>query len=179
MKKIILTALIASSFGLNATVTEVGSIADPAIPDNTCANPNGGNGAGGISNLAVFAQAGTISDMNVDVAITHTWRGDLQMDITYSGTEVIVWSNTGGSVDDFFGIFDDQGAAACDGTAAVACNPQNPLSAFNGLTTPGSIQLNLCDEAGGDTGTLDAWSVTLEGQPGDGLPVELMNLEIE
>jgi len=176
MKKILLTALIASSFGANAAVTKVGAIADPAIPDAAC---SGANGAGGLSNDAVFTETGTITDMDVTVALTHTWRADLQMDITYDGSTVILAADQGGSADDYVATFDDQAGVACDGTIAGPCTPQESLSAFNGSTTPGSITLNVCDDAGSDTGTLDAWSVTLQGQLGDELPVELMNLSID
>src|SRR5690606_3041346 len=48
------------------------------------------------------------------------------------------------------------GVPSIDGTFS----PNNPLSAFNGESTLGDWTITISDNAGGDTGTLNAWGIT-------------------
>ncbi len=92
--------------------------------------------------------------------------------------------------DDYYATFDDEAATlcsdttmcggddgSCDGANPVTCQPDMALSAFDTLTSPGTWTLAFCDDAGGDTGTLESWTVTVDGD-GD-LPVELMSFMVE
>lgn len=195
MKKIILAALIASTFASNAIVTQNGAPAGAAIDSSTC---TGLDGTGGLTDTVSFAGAGPITDANVNVDITHSWRGDLQMHIDYNGTTVILAADHGSSAstDNYFATFDTEAGAACsdvtncgnttDNTTCFSdatrstCQPDDALTVFNGMAgNLGAWTFSVCDDAGGDQGTFDAWSVTLDGAPGSGLPVELMNLEVE
>lgn len=113
-----------------------------------------------------------ITDLNVAVDITHTWTGDLTLTLeSPAGTQVVIFDDADGcSANDLSTLLDDQSANAlnCDpgggGTDADAFPeadyvPSNPLSAFNGEGTLGDWILTIEDDAGGDQGTLNSWSL--------------------
>ena len=188
MKRIILITLVLACFGLNAAVTQNGAPGGAVLDGTTTCT--GATGAGGPTDSVTFTEMGTISDVNVDVSITHAWRGDLIMDIAYNGTTVVLASVHGDAAGNpnYIATFDSEAATACsdatmcgDGGACngVTCSPDNPLTAFNTMTSPmGSWTFSVCDNfAASSSGTFDAWSVTLDGD--NQLPVELLNLNIE
>ena len=196
MKKITLIVLALCSFALNAAVTRTSS-PGTAISNTTNACTNGNNDAlGGIVDSITFTEIGTIVDANVSVDIDHTWRGDIQMDLTYNGTTINLAIDHGGNPDNLYAFYDDAAALPCsdatlcgnttddtscfDAATRSTCQPDAALSGFNSIASNlGSFDLRICDDAGGDDGFLTSWSITLQGQPGDGLPVELLNLEVE
>ena len=131
-----------------------------AIPDN--------NPAGAFVELNIGA-AGTLSDVDISAMITHTWPGDLDLSITHvgSGTSVVLGARLGGtgcSVDNIDASFDDQSsnpiacAAAPPGIGGTL-QPQNPLSAFNGLDLNSIWRLTAIDRAGQDTGDITGFCV--------------------
>jgi subtilisin-like proprotein convertase family protein len=190
MKKITLLALALASCGLNASVDSAPGTAI-SFDTNPC---TGADGTGGITDTIAIAETGNLTDVNVNLDITHTWRGDLQMHLSYTGGggDVILAAGHGaGSADNYFAIFDSEAGTVCndvttcdgdetscfDSGNRATCSPDGALTAFNGLASPGTWTITVCDAAAGDDGTLDLWGVTLTG---DGnVPVELMNLEIE
>jgi trypsin len=135
-----------------------------------------------VSTIAV-GSSGTITDLDVGLRITHTWVGDLKVTLTHvsTGTTVIlvdrpgttVLPPPGSSVGDFGcpghdvdAIFDDEAAAPaedmCLGTAPTIrglVRPHHPLSAFDGESPGGTWRLTVVDEATGDTGFLEDWSL--------------------
>ena len=125
-----------------------------AIPDN--------NATGASGSLAVAA-AGTLADMDVSVKITHTWPGDLELQLSNGTTSVTLGSRLGGngcSVDNVDVTYDDEAAAAVTcGTTPPAISgikkPTSPLSVFDGSQLAASWTLKAIDRAGGDTGTFD------------------------
>ncbi len=136
-----------------------------AIPDNTP--------AGTTSTLNVGTNV-VLTDVNVRVAITHTWVGDLFIKLrSPAGTEVTLLdrpgvpaSTYGCSNDNMNVTFDDAGALVleghCAGTnpwyAGVA-RPVGSLAAFNGQSSQGNWVLTVSDNAGSDTGTLTSWEL--------------------
>ena len=51
-------------------------------------------------------EAGTLSALTVDLDITHTWRGDLEVTlISPLGTEVVLHNRGGSSADDLLGNY--------------------------------------------------------------------------
>ena len=106
-----------------------------------------------ITDTLTMTGCGTLSDLTVDMDITHTWRGDLEIDlVSPGGTTVRLWDGTGGSADDLIGNFND---AATDLTSAEA------LSAFVGEDGAGDWVLSVYDSAFGDSGTLNSWGLNL------------------
>jgi len=194
MKKtlIIAFALIAL-VGLQADA-QVSHSSTTVLPiSNTTNACTSTDGAGGVSDTIAFAETGTISDVDVAVEIIHTWRSDLQFHVEYSvgaaGAIVLAADHDGGD-DDYYATFDDEagmlcsdatmcgsGSAICVSGSPATCMPDVALSAFDGLTSPGTWTLMVCDDAGGDDGELMGWTVTVDGD-GD-LPVELMSFMVE
>jgi subtilisin-like proprotein convertase family protein len=153
--------------GPEPTVTEtVSDSPNLAIPDN---DPTG------VTSILTVTDDVSIDDLNVNLDITHTWVGDINVTITSpAGTSVMIVDRIGGtgggvgcSGDDILATLDDaaalpiesqcgSGVPSIDGTFS----PNNPLAAFNGESTLGDWIITISDNAGGDTGTLNSWGIT-------------------
>ena len=119
----------------------------------------------------------TISDLNVDLVINHTWVGDLMVTLAHGVTSVVIIdrpgvpaSGFGCSNDNYNIILDDEGSggsieALCSPSMVSPPNytPNNPLSAFDGQNVQGLWTITIQDFAGGDVGTLVQWSLHLPG----------------
>lgn len=119
-----------------------------------------------------------ITDVNVSIEITHTWRGDLEPALLHIPTGIMVplMADVDGSGDDANVTFDDEAADPIDG---APCNdsglecvgtfmPMGMLSDFDGIDPSGEWQLLVTDDASGDTGALVAWSLELTFADDDG-----------
>ena len=144
-----------------------------SIPDS---NPTGSTNVQNVSGLG-----GNIVDLDVDVAINHSWFGDLIVQVEHLGTIVTIVDRPGVPVLSTVGcpannpdiVLDDEGtggnvedlcSAANDSTLPVPPSPpnyvpNNPLSAFDGLSPNGDWTITVSDNAGIDTGTLIRWSL--------------------
>ncbi len=135
-----------------------------AIPD-----ANSGNTTPGVvtSTLNVANLAGTITDVNVKLNITHTFDKDLTATlISPTGTRVKLFEHVGSSGDNFNDTtFDDSFSfnPINSGTADFnsTFSPQEALSALNGQTANGAWKLEVVDDFHADTGTLNSWSITV------------------
>ncbi len=129
----------------------------------------------GVTSIISVTEDITLEDLDVNLDITHTWIGDLIVSITSpAGTTVTlidqIGTTTGGlgcSGDDILATLDDAAASPVEnqcGTSVPAVDgtfsPNNPLAAFNGESTLGDWVITISDNAGGDTGTLNAWGIT-------------------
>jgi subtilisin-like proprotein convertase family protein len=122
-----------------------------AIPDN--------NTAGVSSVLNVAGLSGTVTDLDVTVNITHTYKGDLDVYLQRpDGTSVLLHNNTGGSADNIVTTYD------------TLTTPAQPLSNLFGGAANGTWRLWAYDSAAQDVGTIQAWSlaVTAGGSGGGG-----------
>ncbi len=136
-----------------------------AIPDN---NPAGGSAA-----LAVAA-GGNITDLDISVKISHTYPGDLDLQLSNGTTSVTLGSRLGGSscgVDNIDVTFDDEAATPVScGTSPPGISgikkPANPLAAFDGASVAANWTLKAIDRAGADTGTIDGFCL-MPTVPGD------------
>lgn len=106
-----------------------------------------------------------VAAVTVHVDITHTWDGDLVIQLKApDGTLVTLFNRRGGSGHNIQATFDDQAATPIqNGTAPFAgtFRPEKPLSAFAGKNAKGTWQLLVSDHAAGDIGTLNSWSLTI------------------
>ena len=135
------------------------------IPDNLP--------AGITSTVAVAALAGTITDVEVSVNITHTYTGDLTIFLTSpGGITVQLFNRDGLSGDNLTDtVFDTTSLTPIrDGFAPFAgrFRPTDSLSTFNGLAglaVNGTWTLRVVDNAGADIGTLNSWSMTIATMP--------------
>ena len=122
--------------------TWVEAEAEPAlsIPDN---NP------AGIDASIDITTAGNVREMDVWVDITHTWIGDLRVTLTSpSGTSVLLHDRSGGSRDNLITIYDLEALPA--------------ISAFLNTPGAGTWTLSVSDNAGRDTGKLNAWGLRMK-----------------
>ena len=130
-----------------------------AIPDNL---------ATGVTSTLVVPGAGVVSDLDVQIGqITHTFTGDLTIDLTSpSGTTVRLFNRHGGSGDNLTNtVFDDSAATAISAGVAPftgSFRPFQPLSAFDHNPLGGTWKLKVVDNAGDDTGTLSGWSLDVK-----------------
>ena len=103
-----------------------------------------------IQDAITVDRSGTATSVSVAVDISHTYRGDLVIDlIAPDGTSQTLHSRTGGSADDI------------DRTYAPD---------FDGTGIAGDWTLRVSDRAGGDVGTLNGWTLTI-GHGTAGSPV--------
>ncbi len=119
-----------------------------------------------ITNLAAIA------DINVQLNITHTFDGDLRIElISPKGTRILLSNRRGGSGDNFQQtIFDDaSGTSIANGTAPFngTFRPDVPLTVLNGESANGTWTLQIQDQAGVDSGTLNSWSLNVTARQFD------------
>ena len=122
-----------------------------AIPDN--------DGAG-INSIINVPDPLTVFGTSAHVNVTHTWSGDIILTLTSpTGTSHTLRSRSGGSADDI-----DESYAT---------------GSFNGEVATGDWTLNVSDNAGADTGTLDSWSLTLTatGEVLPAVPVAMFSFD--
>jgi len=104
-----------------------------AIPDDDPA---------GITDKIDVADSLDIASLRVTVDITHTYVGDLKVSLAGpSGQSVVLQDQEGGGDNDLHKTF--------------------TVSEFNGSNARGDWTLSVSDNAGVDTGTLDAWTLTV------------------
>src|SRR6185295_12256730 len=114
-----------------------------AIPDNNTT---------GVTSTINVATAMTLTSVSVNVGITHTFQGDLEVAlIGPDGTTVLLHNRTGGSADNI------------NTTYNVTTRSAQALTAFNGKSSSGAWKLRVRDLAGADVGTFNSWKLTLNG----------------
>jgi subtilisin-like proprotein convertase family protein len=129
-----------------------------AIPDN--------NATGITNNRTVSGLPGLVVKVTVTVTITHPFDGDLTIDlIGPTGTVVRLVSNRGADGANFTGtVFDDAaGSSIASGSAPFGgtYRPEQPLSAFAGISPNGTWGLRVRDVGPADLGTLVNWTLTV------------------
>jgi len=144
---------------------------------------------GQITSNLVVTDTQVLTDLNVSVNASHTWVGDLIFTLTKGATSVTFIDRPGEPAtpfgcefDDINATLDDEGAS---GPVENMCNPvppaisgtptpNNPLSAFDGLTADGTWTLTVSDNAAADTGQVNEWCLLTTP-----VPVDLMGFEIQ
>jgi subtilisin-like proprotein convertase family protein len=145
-----------------------------AIPDND---------SGGVSTTLSVGTAGILRDVDVRISsLSHTWVGDLVMDITSpDGTRVVLAEHPGGpdnSGNNFTNtIFDDEASTNISAGAPPytgSFKPQNDqLSRFDGKQQQGTWTLRVRDLFAGDAGAINEWGTvkrTAQCSSGDTTP---------
>ncbi len=121
------------------------------------------------SDIAVSGMTGTVSDINVKFNIDHTYLSDLDVTlIAPDGTRFVLFTDVGGSSDNFVNtVIDDQATTAIgvSGTSAPFTGSFKPesglLSSLNGKIANGTWQLEIKDDANSDGGTLKDWEIII------------------
>ncbi len=110
-----------------------------AIPD---ANPQG------VQSDITISESGQANDIQVTVAIRHSYRGDLLVEVVApSGRSAVLHDRTGGAGDDLRATYDRATTPA--------------LAALLGEPIRGKWTLRVCDLAAMDTGFLENWTLQL------------------
>ncbi|TAI47219.1 reprolysin-like metallopeptidase [Flagellimonas allohymeniacidonis] len=111
----------------------------------------------------------SVSDVNIDLELNHTYLEDLVIHlISPAGTRVALISNTCGDLNNINAVFDDDGTdISCSGNPAISgtIRPIGALSSFVGESTLGEWTLEIQDTAPGDGGSLIGFTleVCVEG----------------
>jgi len=122
-----------------------------AIPDDSAA---------GVSTTINVALDREITSLKLDLNLTHTFIGDLEVSLTSpQGTTVMLHDRSGGSEDNIIGTYPDD------------LDPAQSLDSFLGENMLGNWTLHVSDNAGWDTGTVNEWCLHL-GYPEDVSAVE-------
>ena len=105
-----------------------------------------------------------LSDINVNLGITHTYIGDLVISLTSPlGTKVVLTSRSCGDFANINVIFDDEAVAdfVCEGNPGIngTVKPLGLLSSFIGESIQGEWILEVNDIADNDGGMLDTFSL--------------------
>ena len=137
----------------------------PIVSDWAVAISN--NDPVGITSRIVASADSLIEDLDVGVAISHTWVRELSISLTSPGGTGITLKkatpevNT--DIDNVDVIFDDEGLPYDEAKLPLSLRiqPQGPgtLSDFNGESIAGSWELSVIDGSGVDTGVLESWSL--------------------
>lgn len=130
-----------------------------------------------VRSFTVAANA-QVTDVNIGVQLTHTYRGDLRATlVSPSGTVVNLITNIGTTPDNLNVLFDDSAAASItthtannDSTTTAppyqrTFRPQGSLASFNGEASTGTWQLTICDSLNGDNGAFTRADLTLTTVP--------------
>jgi cysteine-rich repeat protein len=133
-----------------------------AIPDNTA--------EGRASTVHVAGAGLRLQDVDVTVDIAHPNASDLDLFLTApSGRRIELVTDVGGGADDLYAgtIFDDQAGEPIGDTTLPTTGPftrvvpEGALAAFTGEDPNGDWTLTVADDAGGSTGLLGGWSLTV------------------
>lgn len=112
-----------------------------------------------------------IQNLAVRLNVTHTWVGDLLITLRGpSGQTVTLINRRGGSGQNLTDtIFSDSAnASVASGVAPFnsVFRPESPLSVFNGSNVRGYWTLTISDQAAGNTGRLNSWSLIVNSANG-------------
>ena len=159
-----------ASGSVSSQIGESGSIA----PNETLPIAITDNLPAGVTSTITVGQAINLTDLEVAVAINHTWVGDVRVTLTSPGGTIVTLldrpgvpaSSFGCSNDNMDVVFSDAASVvpetSCPGTTPWLSGPVlpvSPLSAFDGETTLGTWTLTVSDNAGGDTGQIVNWNL--------------------
>lgn len=109
------------------------------IPDNALP---------GVSDTITIVETGAVSDLSVEVDISHSWIGDLVVSLTApDATTVLLHDRGGGSTTDLRATFDTGNTA--------------PLTGLLNREAHGDWTLSVTDRAPADVGRLNRWALSL------------------
>jgi len=158
----------------------VSTIPGVSVTNNYADAPNLGipdNDPAGISTVINVPDDLTITDINVNLNVEHTWVGDLTLTLTSpgGGSVAVLVDEIGdpaigtlGCSEDNFNVTLDDGAGSaledeCSTPITGTFTGTDLLSIFNGASSMGDWTLFASDAAGGDTGIILDWSMDITG----------------
>lgn len=121
-------------------------------------------GAGSFTRTITVADSFTVTDVDVGFLASHSWRGDIRVDLTHGGvTRRIITSDTSNAADeDNYNVRLDDSATDTIRTGSHTTNdglvappyentvrPNTTLAAFNGQNATGNWVFTICDDFNG------------------------------
>ena len=105
-----------------------------------------------------------VTDVNVNLRITHTYIGDLVVRLRHneSGRSAVLFDRPCGEAPFIRAVLDDAAVTALQCPPNGTYRPKELLSIFNGIDGSGTWSLNVSDHADKDVGTLDNWGLNLK-----------------
>jgi subtilisin-like proprotein convertase family protein len=118
------------------------------------------------STLTTSGLPGVVTKVTVTLNITHTFDGDLVVDLIGPGGQTVnLFTSVGGAGQNFTNTtLDDAAATPISGGSAPfsgSFSPQQLLAGLNGSTPNGTWTLRITDVGPQDVGTLNSWSIRL------------------
>ncbi|MEL7474223.1 MAG: proprotein convertase P-domain-containing protein, partial [Planctomycetota bacterium] len=131
-----------------------------SIPDNN---------SSGITSVITMPSGFCVADVDVDVDISHTFQGDLIVELTSpEGTTVRLHNRTGGTTDNLMETYDDDGAG-------IPAGGPGSLGDFVEDASGGAWTLFVSDNAGSDVGSLNSWTLRI-GVSGSSCPPRALDV---
>ena len=120
-----------------------------------------------VADLGTIGSGSNLENITID--ITHTWSGDLDLYlVSPAGTELLLAESLSGNTDNAYNgtMFEDGGADIAAAAAPFGVGPYEPMggtfaAAFAGEDITGDWNLKVCDGAGGDTGQVLQFSMSI------------------
>jgi subtilisin-like proprotein convertase family protein len=118
----------------------------------------------GIERTLTAPSAGRIKDVEVVVEITHTFVGDLLVElVSPTGTIIRLHDRTGGSADNLLKTY------------TRTTTPR--LQDLHGQIIQGAWRLKVSDKVARDVGKLNRWALKIMREPEDGVPISRTDLD--
>jgi subtilisin-like proprotein convertase family protein len=153
-------------YNVNLSNFSIGLDCEQVVDNNLYFIPDGaGNNQAGdtmIVEVAVESE-GNIDDFAVNLSVSHTWIGDLVIDIEHpDGTVRNVWNRNCNNPQrtNLQATFRDNSQAIVCGSPTVGTfNPVESFNVFFGKPKAGIYKLHITDFFNQDTGTVDSWAI--------------------
>ncbi|MFD0863047.1 S8 family serine peptidase [Sungkyunkwania multivorans] len=147
------------------TYTSTTSVAINNTEDNSGAAAYGNGWSRSVINVPDNLN---ITDITVQVDVTHTWVEDLTLYLESPATfNTLVPQGSCGQNDDINATFTDAGTAlnCVTGPPTITGNvaPNTPFSVYGGTASAGEWSFTTRDQFNGDNGTINGWTLTICG----------------
>jgi len=125
---------------------------------------------GTVRSTVQVQENGTIVDLDVKLTIRHTFDADLDVFLLApDGRRVELFTDVGGSGNDFLDtiLSDDATLPITGGSPPFTgrYRPEGSLDSLSVMDMKGTWTLEVTDDANGDTGTIESWSLMIQCDP--------------
>ena len=172
------TLVVSNALGTATLTQEYNITISNCVETSYCDNPAlaiPDNDPAGVSSSFTVGQSGTITDLDIEVDIVHTWVGDLILQVSHNGVTVTIMdqpgvpaSQNGCNADNVLATFDDEASIPVEtgcGSGGSGIGgfviPESALAAFDGMDQSGTWTIFVADNVGQDLGTLNNWCVNV------------------
>jgi len=157
---------ISQPFAVGYTVTQICNTYSNNTPQSIPDGPNPNNSVAGptLTSIINIPISQTITDLNINVNVTHEWIRDLVSRVVHPDGTVVILGNRICNSQDGYNITFNDGSPEIVCTAPITSgtfNPNQPLSNLNSKTTNGNWSLTMNDYFQGDIGTLNSWGIEI------------------